>query len=184
MKPALVTRLAPLLGQAPRLLLPPTWLFWIVLAAVNPAQAQEAAHPDRQDRKTEPGEMAYDSAAVEAAVRRTVQGFKEALRSGDSEAALAFLAPELRVYEAGHGETLKQYGSGHLKADIAYLKDVVSETTWDDVVPGNKLALYLSESHTRGTFRGREVNRQGTETIVLVRSEKGWLIRHIHWSSR
>ena len=35
-----------------------------------------------------------------------------------------------------------------------------------------------------GQMGEREINSQGTETMVLRRSDDGWRIVHIHWSSR
>lgn len=138
---------------------------------VLPAAAQERTLGD-------------DRAPVEAAVREVVEGFQAALAAGDSTAALAYLHPELRVFEAGHAETLEEYRSGHLTADIAFLRNVATETLRDAVVPGREMALYLREYAVKGTFRSREIDGRGTETLVLVPTEDGWKIRHIHWSSR
>ncbi len=33
-----------------------------------------------------------------------------------------------------------------------------------------------------GTFRDREIDVHGTETIVLQGTQEGWQILHIHWS--
>ncbi len=106
-----------------------------------------------------------------------------ALAAGDSLRALTFLHPEVVVYEGGHAESLQQYRSGHLRADIAFLQAVKQETTGDRVVLSGDMALYLSESTSKGTYRGREIDSRGAETMVLVRTPAGWKIRHIHWSS-
>lgn len=41
-----------------------------------------------------------------------------------------------------------------------------------------------STSVTQGTFRDREINSQGAELMVLRRTDDGWRIKAIHWSSR
>lgn len=120
----------------------------------------------------------------EAAVREAVHGFKAALASGDSARALAYLHPDAVVYEGGHAETLAEYRSGHLRADMAFAAATSSETLRERVVLADDMALYLSESATTGEFRGRAIDSRGTESIVLVPSPDGWRIRHIHWSSR
>lgn len=123
-------------------------------------------------------------ASVEADVRSVVAGFDRALEEGWPETALEYLHPDLRVFEAGHGETLEQYRSGHLSADLAFREAVRLERSWEEVSVTGDMALYESEFRARGTFREREVDSAGAETIVLVRVGPKWKIRHIHWSSR
>jgi ketosteroid isomerase-like protein len=137
---------------------------YAVLAPV--ARAQDTSDPAEQD------------------VREVVNSFKAALRGGDSTTVVHLLHADARIYEGGHAETREQYRSGHLRGDIAFLQGVQSETTWDQVVVKNELAVYMSEYHTTGESRGREIDSHGTETIVLVSTSDGWRIRHIHWSSR
>jgi hypothetical protein len=45
------------------------------------------------------------------------------------------------------------------------------------------VAIYTREFRSRGRFRDRDVDRVGTETMVLVRTGERWKVRHIHWSS-
>lgn len=120
----------------------------------------------------------------ETAARAVVTGFKDALRAGDGEAAVRHLHPEVRVFEGGHSETLEEYRSGHLVADMRFLSAVETATTWDSVEVEGDLALYLSRYHTTGTFGDREIDAEGVETMVLRRTADGWRILHIHWSSR
>lgn len=128
--------------------------------------------------------QASEPGAVEREVREVVSAFKEALRDRDSTAALALLHPEVRIYEGGHAETKEEYRSGHLAADMAFLGAVTFETIRDEVLGARRMALYLSEYRAEGTFRDREIDGRGTETIVLVPTDEGWRIAHIHWSSR
>jgi hypothetical protein len=118
----------------------------------------------------------------ELAVRGVIEGFKNALTEGRPEAAMGFLHPDTRIFESGHAEQSEEYRAGHLEADIAFLQSVASETTWYRLQVGSDLALYMSEYRTHGTFRGRDIDSHGTETIVLVRTAEGWQILHIHWS--
>lgn len=150
----------------------------LALCAAGSAAAQgHTHHPVRKDAP--PAEQG----AEEQAVRAVVDGFSRALAAGDSARALSYLHPEVVVYEGGHAETLQQYRSGHLRADVAFLQSVTQETTRSRVAVGTDLALYLSEYTSKGTFRGREIDSHGTETMVLARTPEGWKIRHIHWSS-
>lgn len=38
-------------------------------------------------------------------------------------------------------------------------------------------------SRSAGTFRGKPVNAENAELMVLVKDGDGWKIRAIHWSS-
>lgn len=121
---------------------------------------------------------------AEQSVREVVEGFRAALAAGDSTTVIAMLHPDVRIYEGGHAETRDQYRSGHLRGDIAFLQAVDSEKTSDHIILDGDMALYMSEDRKTGTYRDREIDSRGTETIVLVRTAEGWKIRHIHWSSR
>jgi ketosteroid isomerase-like protein len=46
------------------------------------------------------------------------------------------------------------------------------------------VAWATSTSTARGEFRGRPVNSEGAELMVLTRTPEGWKISAIHWSSR
>ena len=120
---------------------------------------------------------AADSSAVMAAVK----GFKGALASGDSSKAIGFLHNDLVVFESRRAENLAQYRSGHLAADIAYLKTVTQSISKETLMLSVDLAFYTSLYTSSGMSRGRQVNSNGTETMVLARTPAGWRILHIHW---
>jgi ketosteroid isomerase-like protein len=121
--------------------------------------------------------------ADEATVRAVVEGFHAALAAGDSTSALTFLHPQVVVYEGGHAEDLQAYRSGHLEADMAFSQAVTTETIEDRLVLMPHSALYLRETTVHGTFRDRDIDARGVETMLVVPSDDGWKIRHIHWSS-
>lgn len=118
------------------------------------------------------------------AAQAVVHAFHRALSEADSTAALELLHPEAVIYESGHAETVEEYRGGHLPADIRFAaateREILSERTVDS--GGN--ALYLAETRVRGSMGDREVDSRGVETVVLAPEGEGWLIRHIHWSSR
>ncbi len=111
--------------------------------------------------------------------------FHAALTSGDSAAALSLLAPDVVVFESGGVEASRaEYRSHHLPADMEFSSSVSREITHERAGSEGGLAWVLSESHTTGTFRDREINTRGVETMLLRRTSEGWRIVHIHWSSR
>lgn len=114
-----------------------------------------------------------------------VDAFHRALQRGDTAAALSLLAPDLVVFESGTPELSRdEYRSHHLSADMAFematRREVVTRRSGED----GTVAWVLSQTRTTGSFRGREVDRAGVETMLLRRTSDGWRIVHIHWSSR
>ena len=127
-----------------------------------------------------PPRHASDSAEVVA----TIERFHSALSSGDSAAALRLLAPDVTIVEGGAVERLADYAAHHLMADIEFAKSVRSQYTPVQVVVSGDVAWVTSTSIAQGEARGRTVNSQGAELIVLTRASNGWRIRSVHWSSR
>ena len=125
-----------------------------------------------------------EASADESAVRAVVEGFKDALAAGDSSAALSYLHPDLVVYEAGHAESLAEYRAGHLAADMEFAAAVETTVLEQGVIVRPEMALWVSESETKGEFRDQAIDSHGTETIVLLPTDAGWKILHVHWSSR
>jgi len=120
-----------------------------------------------------------DSAAVAAAIR----GFHSALAAGDSLQALALLDSEVVILESGDEEGLAEYRAHHLAADIEFSRAVKTMASPIRVTVRGDVAWASSTSNTAGTFRGRAINSAGAELMVLARSNGGWRIVAIHWSS-
>ena len=127
-----------------------------------------------------PGETTSDSAAVVTAVLR----YHAAIEAGDSLAALALLTPDAVVLESGGFETRAEYRSHHLPSDIAFARAVASERAPVRVVVRGDVAWVALTSTAQGEYRGRPVNSAGAELMVLTRTEGGWQISAIHWSSQ
>jgi ketosteroid isomerase-like protein len=123
---------------------------------------------------------ATDSIAVADAVRQ----FHEALTRGDSAAALALLADDAVVLEAGGIESRAEYRAHHLPADIQFATAVPAKAGPLHVVLAGDVAWVTSTSDVAGTFEGRAISSVGAELAVLTRTAEGWQIRAVHWSSR
>lgn len=121
-----------------------------------------------------------DSAAVAAAV----EGFHAALARGDSLAALALLTADARVIENDEVETREQYRAHHVAADIEFARAVASVRHPQWLSVSGDSAWAAAGSTSRGTFRGRPVDSEGDELMMLVRRAEGWRIAAIRWSSR
>lgn len=129
-------------------------------------------------------QTAHHATPDSAAVATVIEYFHGALEVGDSAAALALLAPDAIIVEAGSIETRDEYRSHHLPADIAFAHAVKSERKAAQVRVRGDVAWAIASSSVQGTYRERPVDSVGAELIVLTRTSKGWLISAIHWSSR
>lgn len=149
----------------------------LAVLSAAPALAQDHTHGHHH---------AAGSLAPEAADAATVvDAFHAALKSGDTAGALAFLAPDVMIFEQGGAERSRdEYASHHLGSDAAFAAAseaaVARRSGWAD----GDVAWIASEGRTTGQFNGRAVDRLTTETMVLKRHAEGWRIHHIHWSSR
>ena len=129
------------------------------------------------------GALAISVDADSAAVAAVVDRYHRALSDGDSVVALSLLANDATVLESGDVETRDQYRSHHLPADIAFARAVPSVHGPVRVVMHGDAAWAISTSTTRGSYRGRIIDSQGAELMVVTRDHDRWMIRAIHWSS-
>lgn len=120
-----------------------------------------------------------DSAAVVTVVER----YHRALADGDTVAALALLATDAIILESGDVETRDEYRSRHLAADIVFARAVPSTRGTVRVTIQSDVAWAISTSRTQGTYRGRAIDSQGAELMVVTREQAAWKIRAVHWSS-
>ena len=115
----------------------------------------------------------------------TVDRFLSALSAGDLDRAAAELDPELVVLEGGNAEFSKeQYLSLHAKLDAEFLKSATVDTGYRRARVEGDLAWVASLTEVQSEHDGKPITIDGAESMVLKRSESGWRIVHIHWSSR
>jgi ketosteroid isomerase-like protein len=150
---------------------------FVSFASAN-VSAQPPHDPNHQGRSE--NHHVSDSADVVAVLHR----FHAALEKGDSAAALDLLLPDVAVLESGGIQTLAEYRSHHLGADIAFAKAVPSKRSVVSVNVVGGAGWVVSTSITQGENAGRAVNSAGAELIVLKKVGTDWKISAIHWSSR
>lgn len=121
--------------------------------------------------------------AKDAEVAAVVDSFHVAMSRGDSAAVLALLAPDAVVLESGDIETLAEHRAHHLPADIAFTRSVRTMRSAPRVGREDAVAWVSATAVVTGSYRGRRVDSQGAELMVLSRTGDGWRIRAIHWSS-
>jgi ketosteroid isomerase-like protein len=126
------------------------------------------------------GSVRSDAEAITAAVN----GFHDALHRGDGAAALNLLALDAVILESGSSQTREEYAREHLAEDIAFLKAVPGTRSKLSIKQEGNVAWTTVTIQSVGTLDGREIKSAGVELMVLTRTDFGWRIRAIHWSSR
>ncbi|HEX9292801.1 MAG TPA: nuclear transport factor 2 family protein [Gemmatimonadales bacterium] len=125
----------------------------------------------------------YGAQRDSAAVVAVVDGYHRALSDGDTLTALSLLAADATILESGDVETREEYRSHHLPADIEFARTVPSGRGPVRVTIRGDVAWAVSTSRTHGVYRGRTIDSQGAELMVVTREAGGWKIRAVHWSS-
>ncbi len=126
---------------------------------------------------------AADAGTASGGPEATVHAFHAALASGGAAGAMRLLAPDAVILEAGDRESRAHYEEHHLPADLAFAKAVPSVRRDEQVTASGDVAWVSATSESRGRFSDRAVHRVAAELIVLTKSDGGWAIRAIHWSS-
>lgn len=117
-------------------------------------------------------------------ITAAVNGFHDALHRGDAKAAMELLAPDAVILESGSSQTREEYAREHLAEDIAFVKAIPGTRAKLSIKQEGNVAWTIAATQSAGIFAGREVNSAGVELMVLTKTEAGWRIRAIHWSSR
>lgn len=116
--------------------------------------------------------------------QEVVAAFHVALSGGDRARVTELLAPGVIIFESGGAElSREEYVSHHLGADMEFAKATKVEVVDRQAGETGDAAWVLTRSRTSGTFKDRQVDLRGTETMLLRKTPDGWKIVHIHWSS-
>lgn len=128
--------------------------------------------------------IAAATAGETTEIAAAVEGFHSALARDDRAAALGFLASDAVILESGHSQSRAEYEREHLAEDIAFVRATKTERAPLEIQQDGNAAWTTTTTKTTGTFNGRKIDSAGVELIVLTKSDSGWRIRAIHWSSR
>ena len=122
-------------------------------------------------------------ASAEDEANATAERFRVALTAGDREAVEALLLPEAVILESGHVETREQYFGHHFGADAAFLAAMEHEPAGRTTRVDGDAAWVASTARLHGALRGRAIDIDSAELLVLRRTSAGWGIAAVHWSS-
>jgi len=128
--------------------------------------------------------VADNSALLDSASAiATVERFHAAVARGDTTAVLTLLASDVVIIESGGLETLRAYRAHHLAEDVAFARAVSNIRAPLRAAVQGDAAWVSGTSTTKGRFKGRSIDSDGAELMVLTRTGPTWRIRAIHWSS-
>ena len=122
--------------------------------------------------------------ASEQEIVGVVESFYAAIKNGDNAAAMKLVAPDAMFIESGGLETRDQYEANHLPSDIEFEQQVSGTRRPAQVRIEGDVAWVIATTEYEGSFSGRPVSFVSAQLAVLSRTDEGWRIRSIHWSSR
>jgi hypothetical protein len=130
--------------------------------------------------------MHENHAAMEdsTVVVNVLNDFRMAIINNEQEKASELLTDDARILESGGIETKEEYLSHHFHSDGKFLSAMEREVKSQKVKSNENTAWVSTVSHMQGTFNEKEVSVNSAELAVLVKTEGGWKISSVHWSSR
>lgn len=139
------------------------------------------AHGDKPHLQKDPALFS----GLETHAGEMVQDFHRALREGDRNAVLEALADAVVIFEGGSVErSAQEYAGHHLPADITFLQQMNITQQELQVREKGNLAFAYGRSRLQGDYKGKLLDLQSMETLVLQRIGGDWKIVHAHWSSK
>ena len=149
-------------------------------ASAGHSHADESADSHEHSQASAKAHEVTDSDVI-----KTVRSFHSALSAGNATAVSRLLDPNVLIMEGGNVERSRdEYAAHHLKADVKFMRSVkytLERQSGDSI---GDLAWVASEAALSGESQGKQLNLVSTESLVLRRTNSGWRIVHIHWSSR
>lgn len=127
--------------------------------------------------------VAGDGAAVEA----WLKGYDAAFMAKDLDRLATFYHPDVTIYEGGGiNNGWADYRDRHLGPELKAFSNLQFGHTETKVtmMPGGQSAYATSRYTIKAKMGERELDSEGLETLLLLRTPEGWKIRHSHTSSR
>jgi ketosteroid isomerase-like protein len=126
-----------------------------------------------------------DVATDARAAVEVVDAFRAAIKAVDLGAAKDLLDETVLVLENGGSERSRdEYMGSHAIADAAFMQSARETLRYRRARVTGELAWVGTQSELERTKDGKPTVIFSSETMVLRKSNLGWRIVHIHWSSR
>jgi ketosteroid isomerase-like protein len=162
----------------------------VVLAAVGPASAGDSVRlqttPPAEPRPAAsmPG-LVHDIAPAASDAVKVVDAFSAAISQVRLADAAQLLDPQVLILESGSTERSRdEYMRSHAIADAAFMQGAKQQLRYRQARVDGNVAWVATESTIDAEEDGKHVLLLSTETMLLTKTEGGWKIAHIHWSSR
>ena len=160
------------------------WMLWLGAAAATLALLSGWFASNTVFHTDDGEEQEHYHTVDESTPAGAVDSFHNALTRGDKEAVYRLLAEDVLIFESGGAErSLEEYAGHHMPLDMEFSKNMKRKVTAQSIQESEDTAIIFIESRTEGTFKNKNYNLMGKETVILKRNEGQWKITHIHWSS-
>lgn len=134
------------------------------------------------------GAAAQGNGGDAATVETWLKGYDAAFMAKDLDRLAAFYHPDVTIYEGtGINHGWADYRDRHLGPELKAFTNLQFGHTETKVtlMPGGESAYATSRYTIKAKMGDRELDSEGLETLVLVKTPDGsWKIRHSHTSSR
>lgn len=134
-----------------------------------------------------PARSTAQTAADAASVEAWLKGYDAAFMAKDLAKLATFYHPDVTIYEGtGINNGWADYRDRHLGPELKAFENLQFGHTETKVtlMPGGESAYATSRYTIKAKMGERELDSEGLETLVLVKTADGWKIRHSHTSSR
>lgn len=134
-----------------------------------------------------PAAAAQGSGNDAASVEAWLKGYDAAFMAKDLDRLATFYHPDVTIYEGGGiNNGWADYRDRHLGPELKAFSNMQfgHTDTKVTVLPGGQSAYATSRYTLKAKMAEREIDAEGLETLLLIRTPEGWKIRHSHTSSR
>jgi len=115
---------------------------------------------------------------------QVLENFRMAIINSEQEKASELLTDDARILESGGIETKEEYLSHHFHSDGKFLSAMEREVKSQKVKVNKNTAWISTVSQMSGSYNDRDISVNSAELAVLVKTDEGWKISSVHWSSR
>ena len=125
--------------------------------------------------------------SADAGLGAWLQSYDRTFVSKDLGSLSAFYHPDVTIFEGGGSNNgWVDYRDHHIGAEMKGFENLQFEhrNVVVHVLDGGAAAYVTSEYALKARVGGKDVESAGLETLVMVRIEGAWKIRHSHSSAR
>lgn len=121
--------------------------------------------------------------SAEAAVRTVVEQYNHAFTTRNLVVLRSLLAEDIVLYEHSvRNVGIADVWDNHLRPEVDAFMNTKATFTNVRVMADSNMALVTREYDIRATVKGKPITAAGNETMVWVRQNSRWVVKHIHYS--